>query len=209
MTDFLNNILSFPTLLFTGLLILVLLYWLSSLLGFGDVDLEVDAGDVDLSDAAGASGFLTKFKLDGIPITVSLSTVVFFCWILSFLMVHFYQDEPMEDWLKIFVGFWVIVLVPVISALLAGIVLTPLKPIFHKMKNEAEGQKAASFIGQAAIVRTNKVTMNFGDADMDSGGASLILKIRAEEPNNFKRGDRVMLSQYHPQENTYTIKSFP
>ena len=206
MIDFLNNILSFPTLFFTGLLALVLFYWLSSL--FGIADLDIDTGELDVSDATASSGFLTRFKLDGIPVTISVSVVVFLSWILSFLLVHFYQDESLESWLRILIGFWVIILVPVISALISGVLLNPLKPVFHKMKNEAEGQKADSLVGQAVIVRTNKVTMNFGDADIDSGGASLILKIRAEEPNEFKRGDRVLLSEYHPRENTYKIKHF-
>ena len=209
MIDFTNNILSFPTLFYTGLLALVLLYWVSSLFGIGDIDIDTGDLDVDISDTAASSGFLTKFKLDGIPITISISVVVFLSWIFSFLLVHFYQDELLESWLRTFIGFWVIVLAPVVSALLSGILLSPLKPVFHKMKNEAEGQKADSLVGQAVIVRTNKVTMSFGDADIDSGGASLILKIRAEEPNSFKRGDRLMLSEYHPHENTYKVKAFP
>lgn len=206
MIDFINNILSFPTLFFTALLALVIFYWLSSLIGIAELD--IDTGDIDISDATASSGFLTKFKLDGIPVTISVSVVIFLSWIISFLLVHFYQDESLEDWLITLIGFWVVILVPVISTLLSGVILSPLKPIFHKMKNEAEGQKADSLVGLAVIVRTNKVTMNFGDADIDSGGASLILKIRAEEPNEFKRGDRVLLSEYHPRENTYKIKSF-
>ena len=206
MIDFINNILSFPTLFFTALLALVIFYWLSSLIGIAELD--IDTGDIDISDATASSGFLTKFKLDGIPVTISVSVIIFLSWIISFLLVHFYQDEPLEGWLRALIGFWVVILVPVISTLLSGVILSPLKPIFHKMKNEAEGQKADSLVGLAVVVRTNKVTMNFGDADIDSGGASLILKIRAEEPNEFKRGDRVLLSEYHPRENTYKIKSF-
>ena len=204
MIDFLNNILSFPTLFFTGLLALVLFYWLSSLLGIADLD--IDTGELDISEATASSGFLTRFKLDGIPITVSISVIVLLSWIFSFLLVHYYQDKLLENWLRIFIGAWVIILTPILSTLLSGIILSPLKPVFNRMKHEAEGQKADSLVGQTATVRTNKVTMNFGDADIDSGGASLILKIRATEPNTYKRGDRIMLTEYDPRENTYKVR---
>lgn len=204
MNDFLSNALSFPTLLFTGLLILVIIYWLLSLIGIADFDL--DGGGMEI-EAAESPSFITKFKVDGIPVTISLSVVVFLSWVISFLVVHFYQDESLEDWLRMIIGAWVIILSPILSALLAGQILSPLRPVFEKMKNEAEGQKADSLVGKVAQVRTNKVSMSFGDADIDSEGASLILKVRAEEPNEFKLGDRVMISDYLPNENTYKIKS--
>ena len=48
--------------------------------------------------------------------------------------------------------------------------------------------------------------MSFGDADIDSQGASLILKIRAEEPNDLKRGDRVIITKYLPEEHVYLVR---
>jgi hypothetical protein len=207
MTDFLSNILSFPTLLFTGLLILVIIYWLLSLIGIADFDMD-GSGGMEI-EVAESPSFITKFKVDGIPVTITLSVVIFLSWVISFLVVHFYQDEDLESWLRAVIGAWVVLLSPILSVLLTGQILSPLRPLFDKMKNEAEGQKADSLVGKVAQVRTNKVSMSFGDADIDSGGASLILKIRAEEPNDFKRGDRVILSDYYPNENTYKIKSLP
>jgi len=219
MTDFLANILSFPTLFYTGLLALTLLYWFSSMLGLADfdfdgadLDLDLDGMDADAStgsantELASSSGFLNKFKLDGIPLTISLSFVIFLSWILSFLFVNYYQDKIAEDWLQAFIGLWVILLAPVISIPIVGILLSPLKPIFKKFREEAEGRKADSLVGHSATVRTDKVTMSFGDADIDSQGASLILKIRAEEPNDLRRGDRVIITKYLPEEHVYLVR---
>jgi len=217
MSDFLANILSFPTLFYTGLLALTLLYWFSSMLGLADfdfdgadLDLDLDGMDADVAstntELASSSGFLNKFKLDGIPLTISLSFVIFLSWILSFLFVNYYQDKIAEDWLQAFIGLWVILLAPVISIPIVGILLSPLKPIFKKFREEAEGRKADSLVGHSATVRTDKVTMSFGDADIDSQGASLILKIRAEEPNDLKRGDRVIITKYLPEEHVYLVR---
>jgi len=215
MIEFFSNIFSFPTLFYTGLLTLTLLYWFASMLGLADFDFDgadLDGIDVDASttsantELASSSGFLNKFKLDGIPLTISLSFVIFLSWILSFLCVNYYQDKIAEDWLQAFIGLWVIVLAPVISIPIIGILLSPLKPIFKKFREEAEGRKADSLVGHSATVRTDKVTMNFGDADIDSQGASLILKIRAEEPNGLKRGDRVIITKYLANENVYLVR---
>ena len=209
MTEFLSNIFSFPTLFYTGLLGLTLLYWFTSMMGLADFDFDLDDIDADGSsntDIAESSGFLNKFKLDGIPLTISLSFVIFLSWVLSFLLVNYYQDKVAEEWVKAFIGVWVILLAPVISVPIIGILLSPLKPIFKKFKEEAEGRKADSLVGHIAIVRTNKVNMNFGDADIDSEGASLILKIRAEEPNDLKRGDRIVITEYISDENIYMVR---
>lgn len=214
MIAFLSNILSFPTLFYTGLLGLTLFYWLISMMGLADFDFDTADFDLDGIDAdassnseiAESSGFLNKFKLDGIPLTISLSFVIFSSWIISFLLVNYYQDKVTEEWLKAFIGLWLIVLAPVVSMPIIGVLLSPLKPVFKKFKEEAEGRKANSLEGHIAIVRTNKVTMNFGDADIDSEGASLILKVRATEPNDLKRGDKIIIIKYLPDENVYMVR---
>ena len=210
MTDFLNNIFSFPTLLYTGLLIVTILYWIAASFGIGDLDLGdgevVGIGDLDGSDVADGSGWLSKFKLDGVPLTISISLIIFLSWVICFLIVHYYQDKIPDGLVQIFVGFWVILLVPVVSAPIVGTILTPLKPFFKKLKEDGEGRKADSLIGHLATIRTNKVTLNFGDAELDDEGANLILKVRAEEPNDFKRGDSVVITEYLEDKNTYRIR---
>ncbi len=217
MADFLNNIFAFPTLFYTGLLGLTLLYWFASLFGLADFDFGGDSAEgvisenmmsesTEIDSANPSSGWMSKFKLDGIPITISISLIIFCSWMISFLVVHYYQDQIEEGWVNIILGFWVLLLAPVISAPIVGTLLSPLKPLFKKLKESAEGRKAGSLIGQLATIRTNKVTLDFGDADIDVEGASLILKVRAEEPNILKRGDTVVITDYIIDTNTYKIR---
>ena len=206
MTDFLNNAFAFPTLFYTGLLILTVLYWLVSSLGLADLDIA-DGAEFESPDIAETSGWLNKFKLDGIPLTISISFVIFFSWVICFIVVHYYQDQISNNLVEIFVGFWIIILAPFVSAPIVGTLLTPLKPFFRKLRDSAEGRKADSLIGHLAVVRTNKITMDFGDAEIDDEGANLILKVRAEEPNDFKRGDNVIITEYIETENTYRIRA--
>ena len=202
MDMFLHNVFTFPTVFYSGLLVLVILYWLSAVIGLADMDLF--DGDMDFdsdADIGGFAGWLVRFKLDGIPLTITFSFVVLGAWILSFLAVHFLYPMLPEGWVQIAIGFWVLLLAPVIAAILISPFLQPLKPLFKKLPEK----NADSLLGHCVIVRSSKVTETFGEADLADGGAGLILKVRASEPNTFKRGDRVMLYSYDAASNTYRV----
>jgi len=205
MIEFLNNVFAFPTLFYTGLLGLTILYWLASIFGFGDMDVS-DAAEIEISDVADGSGWMNKFKLDGIPLSVSISFIIFFSWVICFITVHFYQDKISDSLIEVFVGIWIIVLAPIVSAPIVGTLASPLKPLIKKVSQDGEGRKADSLVNHIATVRTNKVNMSFGDAELNDHGANLILKIRAEEPNDFKRGDTVIITEYNAKENTYRVR---
>ncbi|MGB0845352.1 MAG: hypothetical protein ACPGSM_01460 [Thiolinea sp.] len=202
MAGFIEGIFTFPTVFYGGLLVLVVLYWLSAIFGIAEVD-SFD-GDMDLEaegDASGLSGWLTKFKLDGIPLTITLSLIILASWVLCFVAVHYIYHLLPAVWIKILVGFWLLLIAPVIAAVLISPILQPLKPLFKKLPE----QRAANLVGQYAVIRTGKVTATMGEADFQDGGAGLILKVRAAEPNAFKRGDRVKLKSYDIDSSTYQI----
>lgn len=200
--DFLHTALSFPTILYSGLLAIVTVYWLFSIIGFLDIDLldtdvELDAD----SNPSVVSNFLIKFKLDGVPVTLSLSFIILFSWIICFLIAHYGISQLVEEWVRVLLGIWVIIFAPFITAPLVAIIIKPLKPLFKK-QNE---QSSKDIIGRTAKVRSAKVTTNFGEAELHDGGAGLILKIRAKEPNNIQRGDQVFLEKYDAANNTYFV----
>lgn len=212
MSEFINNILSFPTLFYTGLLALVVLYWLASSFGLADMDLDIsdaaEIGEIESPDVAeGSSGWMNKLKIDGIPITISISFIIFMSWVICYVVVHFYQGKISNNLIEIFVGFWIMVLAPLVSAPIVSTLLSPLKPVFQRLRKDGEGRKADSLIGHLATIRTNKVTMSFGDAEIDDAGANLILKVRAEEPNELQRGDSVVITEYDSDENTYRVRT--
>jgi len=100
MQEFLDTAFSLPTVLFTGTLGVVLLYWVTVMVGALDLDvldpggaadgvdgaMELDA-DVDL-DADGAvgglAGVLTALRLRHAPVTVTFSVLTLLGWLGSF-----------------------------------------------------------------------------------------------------------------------------
>ncbi len=210
MIDFLSNAFTFPTLFYTGLLVLVVIYWLISIFGIGGVDsfdaeIEMDTGD----NASSLTGWLTKFRLDGIPLTLSISLIVFISWILCFYMVEFFINNMMKNidnkMAKVALGFWLLLLSPALALPIVISLLTPFKPLMKKLKKEAKGASATDFVGRTATIRSEKVNLSYGSVELNDGGAGLILQIRTKEPNHYKRGDKVILKEYLRESNTYNI----
>ena len=204
MIDFLNTALAFPTIFYSGLLAIVTIYWLFSIIGFLDIDMLDADVDIDVeadSNPSVFSNFLIKFKLDGVPVTLSLSFVILFSWIICFLVANYGISQITEEWIRVIMGLWAIILAPFVTAPLVAIIIAPLKPLFKKQ----EEQSSKDIIGRAAKVRSSKVTTSFGEAELHDGGAGLILKVRAEEPNTLKRGDQILLQKYNTADNTYWV----
>ena len=202
MENFLHISFTFPTALYTGLLAIVTIYWLFSVIGFFDLDvLDVDL-DVDTESNLSLLGnFLNKFRLEGVPVTISLSLIILLSWLLCFLMVYYFSAQISAEWLRVVLGLWIIILIPLLTAPLVAIIITPLKPLF-KGHN---AQSSYDIIGKIAIVRSSKVTTSFGEAKFNDGAAGLILKIRCEYVNTLQRGDAVTLKKYNSGQHTYLV----
>lgn len=202
MIEFLQTALTFPTALYTGLLGIVTIYWLFSIVGFLDIDMLDAEIDIDAdSNTSAFSNFLTRFKLDGVPVTLSLSFIILFSWVVCFLITYWFSSEITEEWIRAIFGLWLIVLAPFVTAPIVAIIISPLKPLFKKQHE----QGSKDIIGRIARIRSSKVIQTFGEAEVQDGGAGLILKVRAKEPNDIRRGDQVLLQKYNVANNTYLV----
>lgn len=209
MTTFVTIITAFPTVIFTVLLGVSILFWLVSLLGFLDLDsflpdaLEGEFGDGGIDMEGSQSlllGVMHKFRLVGIPITIVLTALALFSWLFSYYAVYFLWPLLPFTWLEWLVG---IVLLPVClfaSAWISGKVLRPLRGLF---KNQAASNR--SLIGQTAVVRSVNVTTEMGEVDFADGGAGLILKVRSEDDTVYERGEKVVLIRFDAELNVYYV----
>jgi len=204
---FLENITSFPTILFTIPLVVVVLYWFTASMGLVEVDvldLEVDADvNADGGNLDGLAGLLMKLGLNGVPVTLVLSLIILIAWSVSFLCYHFFLQFMPFDVLRYVIGIGVVVGVLVAGVVITAQLIKPLRPLFKK----ASAATVKSILGQVAQVRTSRVTASFGEAVLDDQGAGLILKVRCEDEERFKKGDRVVLLEYLSNENAYRVIS--
>src|SRR5690606_35609471 len=103
MLELITESLRAPNLPATILLMIVLVYWLVSLLGFFDLDMfdtdvEADA-DAHADGHAGGHGALHSisefFHLGDIPITILISFFALFFWMVTVLLNHYLGNTSM------------------------------------------------------------------------------------------------------------------
>ncbi len=207
MDPFYQNISSFPTAIYTFVLAICVLYWLFAVLGIVDIDmLDID-GDIDLGNESTSvnamAGLMLKFGLSGVPVTIIVSFLSLFGWLISYYMVHYLSPIIPAGMLYYsfvllvpFIAFW-------LAVFLTAIIVVFLQPLFQKV----EQQTIKRVLGKIAVVRTSKVTDSFGEAVFDDGGAGLILKVRSSTGQTFIKGDNIILLEYLENKNIYKVIS--
>ncbi len=205
---FITKISLYPTIIFTGLVMFVTLYWIVSLLGMADmdsVDLGESGGDADVSTLSSTgffTGLMLKFGLYGVPLIIILSLISLIGWLLSYLYTSFLHQYFDSGVLYYLFGTGALIFVLVVSMWLTGIIISPIRKNIAKIPK----RNSSNNVGKVAVVRTLSVTDKHGEAELNDGGAGLILKIRSDSNDGLlKQGDRVMLIEYLDEANTYRV----
>jgi hypothetical protein len=197
---FLSEVFSFPTLIFTIPLIVLMLFWLMAFAGLVDIeifDIDVDA-DSEADSATG--GWLETFGLDGIPLTVALTLVDIYAFAFTYLARKYIT--PLFDGIlsATAIGFIVAMFAVIVAIPLAALCCKPLRKIFHT--HEAVSKKDLD--GVICTVTTQTVTESFGQATADDG---MVYSVRASTPNDLCKGSRIVLLEYSTEHDSYIVAS--
>lgn len=212
MEPFYYTVSSFPTVIFTGLLIFCIFYWALAVLGLVEIefldfdipdsDIDLDAGD-SLDNLNVMSGLLLRLGLNGVPVTIVISLMSLIGWVISFFVVYYLFWLIPTSLLKFLVGIPVFFATLYASAMVTSVCIKPLRPIFQAMNQ----QVTKTLVGQVAVVRTLRVDQGFGEATVEDGGAGLIIKVRSYKEEVFSKGDRVVLLERVAEENLFKVIS--
>jgi len=210
MDPFYNIFLSFPTVIFSLLIVLCILFCLVAVLGVVDFDIlnfdlpEADNLNVDnLTNAHVLASLMMKLGLVGIPAPIILFSMSLIGWLASFILCYYTFKIFPEGILRFVCGVVILFSVSFFSAYITGLILRPFKKFFETANQEVQKE----IIGHLGVVRTSKVNDKFGEATVEDGGAGLIVKVRSYKHEEFSRGDRIILLDYLPQENVYRVIS--
>jgi len=208
MNPFYQTITSFPTVIYTALLIFCLFYWLIAMLGVVDIDfLDLDLdGDIDISEGADAqhalAGLLLKLGLYGVPLTIILTILSLIAWIICYYSTYYLAPILGASILiKYAAGALIFVIATYIAALITGQIIKPIRTFFEKL----EVNEIKHVLGQTVVVRSAIVNKEKGEAFMNDGGAGLLLNIRATGSDQFKKGDEVVLIEQISEKNIYRV----
>lgn len=211
MAEFLSIISGFPTVIYTVLLGIILVYWLLAILGAIDIDvLDVDVDmdidiDVDLeadaSSVSGLTGLLSTLGLTGPPVTVILSLLIVLSWLFSYFSSAYLLVLFPGEILKYLAGTVLLVVSFALAIPVTAQVIKPLRGLFvvHSAKSKSH------FVGSTCKVSSLEVTDKFGQAQIDDGEAGIIISVRAKMPNTIKKGDKTVVISYDEGKGTYEV----
>ena len=209
MEQYLNNISSFPTIVYTVLMAIVVFYWLLSIVGAVDadsldmdmdMDIDMDA-DMDASGLSGLTGFMLKFGLVGVPITIIISIWVVYAWLACYFAAE-YLLVLLPTGLFHTLGAGAVIVACFFMTI--PLVARTIKPM-HGLFNTHTAVKKKNLVGSYCTVRTLNVSEDFGQGELHDGEAGMILDIRAPQPNEITKGDKVVIINYNKAQSAFDV----
>ncbi|WP_310395395.1 hypothetical protein [Hymenobacter sp.] len=212
MTELLAAAVSPPNLLPTGLLVFVLLYWLTVIVGLLDlktVDLSIDDHGHFHHDAAGhhhdgvgtswLNGALAFFNLGRIPLMVFLSFVFLPLWVGS-VLVNYYTGNTslplgLAFLLPLFVG----------SLFVAKVFTLPFVKLFAAL--EKDHDSGAVVIGKVCTIVLPATADHLGQAAVRIDGAPLMLNVRSTAAP-LAKGETALVIDFDAQRKCYLIEPY-
>ncbi|MFD2718195.1 hypothetical protein ACFST9_05685 [Hymenobacter monticola] len=212
MTDLLKAAIAPPNLVPTGLLVFVLLYWLTVIVGVldmktVDLDLEVDdhghfhhPGDLHHDAPAGwLNGALAFFNLGRIPLMVFLSFVFLPLWAGSILANYYTGNTSLllglAFLLPLFVG----------SLFVAKFLTLPFVKLFTALEKDHDG--GAVVIGKVCTVLLPATADHLGQASVRIDGAPLMLNIRSTSAP-LRKGETGLVIDFDAARRCYLVEPY-
>jgi hypothetical protein len=199
---FLNEIFSFPTLIFAFPLVILMLFWLLVFAGFIDMEIfdigvDVDA-DVDTDAETHSLSWLQQLGLDGVPLTVALTLVDIYAFAFTYL--------ARKHLLPLFDGVLTATAIGAITAFVAVVIALPItavtvKPL-RRLFYTHEAVSKNDLIGTICTVSTQTVSETFGQVTTDDG---MTLSVFAASPNTMTRGSRVALIEFKKEQDIFQV----
>jgi hypothetical protein len=208
MTEFLAAIQAFPNIIFTGLLGLMLLYWLTVIVGALDIDLFGHHGagaDGDMAPGAHEGhGFAEFLSLNKVPITITASAFALIGWILGML-----TEIVLRPWLGVLLpgplySLIMMVVLVLAAGFAAAFVVRPLRHIFTMESEHGE----EGLIGRMVRITSMKADHRFGSAMCDNSGPGIIMQVVCRAGTELKRDDMAVVVEYDAIKGIYLVAPF-
>ncbi|MFD1543850.1 YqiJ family protein [Nonomuraea guangzhouensis] len=168
MTEFLHVALSFPTVVFTFLLVVVAGYWFIVISGLFDFE----------------DGEAPWLGLGGVPAGIALSLLIALAWLLTLIGSQLAQGVAL-------------LAVPILALLGAWLgmrgLIIPLRRLFPDARRPSRGD----FVGQMCVIRTGHAGADFGQAEVTApDGSSAVVQVRTTGQDRLARGDNALIFEY-------------
>jgi Protein of unknown function (DUF1449) len=207
MNEFLQAITTYPGLIPSILIGVVIVFGLIAMAGFLDIhhigpdwhlDLDHD-GHADVPDALATLGF------GRVPFFIVISIIGFFWWLFTiaaqlYLLPHL---PILPNWI---VGTLTLILALAMALPPAAYCIRPLRPIFSRL---VEGARPIDFVGRPCKILTQTVDEKFGQAEVSvDSGAPHNVRVYARTPNALTRGSNALILHFDAQSKRYEVEAY-
>ena len=184
MGGFFEAVLSFPTVVLTPLLVVVIGYWLVVVVGGADPE----------GDGSGeGGGFLGFLGLGGVPASVVISLLVVLAWFATLAGSQLLGAIPAA-------------LVLVAAVVVAWVIARLAVLVIKRFLPAGAEPSRADFVGLTCVVRTGRVTRTFGQAEVHApDGSSAIVQVRQAGTDDLRAGTVAVLYDVDPDGDFFWI----
>jgi hypothetical protein len=194
MSAFLAAALSFPTVVFTVLLVVFLLYAIATLIGALDIEALDGALGADPVEGGALGNGLEALGIAGIPVGIFGGVASLFAWITSFLAARFLPDLLAMN-VMILAG------AGIVGVAAAAGAVRPLRRIF----NTPEAMLNREIVGKVCTIRSLHVDEQAGTAEVEDGGAGIIAEVRCFRENELTLGSKAIVYDYDAKRGVYHV----
>jgi len=208
MTEIFQESIRSVNLPYTILLGFIVLYWLLVILGALDIDLgdfdflsDVDTDlDTTLPGQSGwLAGVLQFLNLGQVPTMIIASFMGISLWTGSVVMNH-YWTIPSS---------WIAIVLFLPNLLIAGVIThfcaRPFRRLFRELNRE--GDQNLPMTGRYGKVITSEVNDHFGQVEIETEGAPIVISARASAGITYAKGESVVVVEELSSESSFRVKS--
>jgi hypothetical protein len=190
------------------------LFWFVSLLGLipskhidAHHDTDFDIGSMKAITSATKFDLLDISGMKSIPLTLSISL-----WMFSLGWAGLISNYTIFEWLGL--SGWGVTVLTFIALILPTFKLTSFfgKKLHWLFKDYNHAEDAINLVGKIAIVKSNEISPNFGEAVVKlENGNSLTINARVYNNNEQllpKYGEKLLILEYNPQGNLYYVEKY-
>ncbi|EOR70113.1 hypothetical protein TM51_14551 [Thermobifida fusca TM51] len=204
MSDFVTAALAFPTALFSFALVVVACYWCLVIIGA----LGVDTLDPDVdgtTELGGLTAAMSALGLHGVPVTVSLSTMIAVAWFVSLSGTVLLDRFDLSDPLTIALG----ILLLAIALVCAWAVTSALALAVRRFLPDHKEPSRHDFIGRVCVVRTGRVDRDFGQAEVTAAdGSTALIQVRQTGEESLTAGSTALIVDYAPEGSFFWVTAY-
>lgn len=204
MEELLSYALSGVNLIPTVFFVVIILYWLSVIIGVVDLDLfdfdidiDIDTDLVENTDVF--QSILAFLNLREIPLMVVLSVQAVVFWINAmFLCKVIANPGGFQNGLLLIPLF-------ILCLMFTKVITTPLKGVFKKVNMETKSEDGIT-IGKTVILVSEVKDGRLGQGEIERDGASHRVNVKAQnEEESFEKNEKAMISKKDSNKNIYYI----